>query len=532
MRSDAVTAISHREESSSTAALHLIEEVLAIVSTGAPLEETLTDALALIDARFGFPVGAAYVERSFTFEAATAWHAPGDPGFSSLRAAIAEASSPLHAALLAEVFETHAPVWLAETPVGSGLRLAAVARDAGLRGVLALPIITESAVACVLELYSLSAVEPDPATLRILELVAAELSPVLARERVAADIRERDDRFRALLDSSSDAVIFTNLDGRMIAANATAERLTQFAQRELLDMTWLEVIAPEHRESVDAWRARATGAAEREQHFESVALTRSGRRVPITISAGSVERDGVSVGTRVTIRDTSEDTRAQQALRESEDRFRGAFDAAAVGMALMATDGRWLQVNTSFCRFVGYEADELVGNSVVEIAHPDAVESDKHLVYKLFAGEIASFDTEGRYVHKDGHGVWALVSCSLVRSADGAPAYIVAQFLDITERKRAELIAASLPAHRPGAAPISPREREVLSLLAQGLTGGEVATRLSIGEETVQTHVRRAMKKLDARTRTQAVAVATRLGLLDGEIGFPSPAGAGGTMTK
>jgi DNA-binding CsgD family transcriptional regulator len=91
----------------------------------------------------------------------------------------------------------------------------------------------------------------------------------------------------------------------------------------------------------------------------------------------------------------------------------------------------------------------------------------------------------------------------------------VAQILDITERKTAELGRAAVRAGSGALPGLSPRERQVLGLLAEGHTSAETAAALGIGEETVQTHVRRAMTKLSARTRTQAVAIALRHGLLD-----------------
>jgi DNA-binding CsgD family transcriptional regulator len=132
-------------------------------------------------------------------------------------------------------------------------------------------------------------------------------------------------------------------------------------------------------------------------------------------------------------------------------------------------------------------------------------------VRRLVAGEISWFQTERRFRREDGRVVWGLVSVSLVRSADGAPTLFISQVQDITDRKHAELLDAG----RSRATPLSPREAEVLGLLARGLSGTQIGKQLAIGEETVQTHVRRAMKKLDAKTRTQAVASATRLGLLD-----------------
>ncbi|WP_435011339.1 PAS domain-containing protein [Tundrisphaera lichenicola] len=135
---------------------------------------------------------------------------------------------------------------------------------------------------------------------------------------------------------------------------------------------------------------------------------------------------------------------ANALLREGEERFRGAFDAAAIGVALVAPDGRWLQVNDSVCQIVGYSEADLLGRSFQEITHPDDLETDLDQVRRVLAGEIRSFQMEKRYFHRDGHVVWVLLSVSLVRDAEGSPLHFVSQIQDITERKRfeAELLAA------------------------------------------------------------------------------------------
>ena len=149
-----------------------------------------------------------------------------------------------------------------------------------------------------------------------------------------------------------------------------------------------------------------------------------------------------------------------------------------------------------------------------EVTHPDDLAGDVALGTRLLAGELSSYQMDKRFVRKDGTAVWAHLSVSLVRDDDGAPAYSVAQILDIDERKRREIEANKLRSRHPISGSLSPREREVLGLLAEGNTSAEVGILLGVAEETVQTHVRRSMAKLDARSRTQAVASAIRLGWL------------------
>jgi PAS domain S-box-containing protein len=125
-------------------------------------------------------------------------------------------------------------------------------------------------------------------------------------------------------------------------------------------------------------------------------------------------------------------------LRESEERFRGAFEFAAIGMALVAPDGRWLRVNRSLCRIVGYSAEELLASNFQSITHPEDLNTDIGYLREMLDESLSHYEMEKRYLHKDGHVVWGLLSVSLVRDEVGGPKYFVSQVQDITERKRLE----------------------------------------------------------------------------------------------
>jgi diguanylate cyclase (GGDEF)-like protein/PAS domain S-box-containing protein len=128
----------------------------------------------------------------------------------------------------------------------------------------------------------------------------------------------------------------------------------------------------------------------------------------------------------------------EAALRENTARFRGAFDYAAIGMALVAPDGRWLEVNQALCDLVGYSAAELCATSFQAITHPEDLEKDLANVQQMLEGAAASYQMEKRYIHKRGQIIWALLCVSLVRDPAGQPLYFISQIQDITPRKHME----------------------------------------------------------------------------------------------
>lgn len=118
--------------------------------------------------------------------------------------------------------------------------------------------------------------------------------------------------------------------------------------------------------------------------------------------------------------------------------FQSAFEFAAIGMALVSPEGKWLRVNRSVCRITGYNETELLERTFQDITHPDDLESDLENVRKMLANEIDTYQMEKRYFHKNGSTVWVLLSVSLVRTKSGEPLFFISQIQDITRQKESE----------------------------------------------------------------------------------------------
>ena len=117
--------------------------------------------------------------------------------------------------------------------------------------------------------------------------------------------------------------------------------------------------------------------------------------------------------------------RADEALRETEAVNRATFEQAAVGIAHVGTDGRWLRINDKLCTILGYPREELLRMTFQDITHPDDLEADLGLVRQVMSGEIRTYSMEKRYVRKDGSLVWCDLTVSLTRTAAGEPLYFI-----------------------------------------------------------------------------------------------------------
>ncbi|MFL6207981.1 MAG: putative bifunctional diguanylate cyclase/phosphodiesterase [Pyrinomonadaceae bacterium] len=125
-------------------------------------------------------------------------------------------------------------------------------------------------------------------------------------------------------------------------------------------------------------------------------------------------------------------------VNESEARFRSAFDYAAIGMALVSAQGRWLQVNHSLCRLLEYTERELQATDLLTVIHHDEVGAVFENIKRLLKGQHPVFQMELRLRHKFGREVWVLASVSLASHSHSQAAHLIFQVQDITDRKLAE----------------------------------------------------------------------------------------------
>ncbi|EDG6972695.1 MASE1 domain-containing protein [Salmonella enterica] len=125
-------------------------------------------------------------------------------------------------------------------------------------------------------------------------------------------------------------------------------------------------------------------------------------------------------------------------ITESESRFRNAMEYSAIGMALVGTEGQWLQVNKSLSHFLGYSQDELRTMTFQQLTWPEDLNNDLEQLNMLVRGDINSYSMEKRYYTRNGDVVWALLAVSLVRHKDNQPLYFIAQIEDINDLKQSE----------------------------------------------------------------------------------------------
>lgn len=134
----------------------------------------------------------------------------------------------------------------------------------------------------------------------------------------------------------------------------------------------------------------------------------------------------------------------EKQLLLSEATFRGNFENAAIGMAVIAKDGSWIEVNEKVCEITGYTKEELSQLSFQDITHPDDLSLDLDLVQELLDGKRRHYQLEKRYIRKNGEIAYVLLGASVIRDDQGNFVHFVSQIVDISKRKKAEFKSKEL----------------------------------------------------------------------------------------
>ena len=270
------------------------------------------------------------------------------------------------------------------------------------------------------------------------------------RKRALEDLRASEARFKAVFDNAAVGIAMMTLDRRIVQINPTVTRITGYSPEEMYSVNPTDLVDAEDR-LIDRELFLELVAGQREQYLiEKRYRRRDGSlfwgRINFALVRDEQGQPHYIVGM---IEDITEERAARQTLAESEARFRAMFENSAVGMGMMSLDRLVIAANPAICAMLGYERDELIGQSPALITHPDDFASSTEQFRQLLSGEISHYIVERRYVRKGGEVFWAQVSMSLVRGPDGKPLYLVGLISDIDAQKRAaERLASQEAEHR------------------------------------------------------------------------------------
>ncbi|MBH1593446.1 PAS domain S-box protein [Stenotrophomonas maltophilia] len=283
--------------------------------------------------------------------------------------------------------------------------------------------------------------------------MAGAHADVTELQQARQDAAESRQRLQSVVDASDDvAVIATDTDGTITLFNTGAQRLLGYSAAEVVGLrrldafhepdelkAWLQPQADPQGHLPDVFEALSAHAEGQTYSRRWTLLRKDGRQRQVRLSISRMDgADGARIGYVGMAIDITEILQARAEARMAAEKFAGAFTSAALGMALVSLEGRWLDVNDALCRILGYAREELLQVDFQRLTHPDDLQADLALVQDLLAGRCSHYHLEKRFLDRNGRVIWTRLSVSLVRNERGEPVHFVSQIQDISAQRSSE----------------------------------------------------------------------------------------------
>ncbi|HYG32196.1 MAG TPA: diguanylate cyclase [Methylophilaceae bacterium] len=254
------------------------------------------------------------------------------------------------------------------------------------------------------------------------------------------------DLYKTIMEASPVAMLVVEGDGSIILCNKAAEQTFGYSSNELAGRN-LNTIVP-YRNPIESLVDKFASG----QPAEKI----------ISHNIGGIRKDGAQIEARVslspipfehrqavfvTIVDQTLLNSTKQGLKEGESRFRAVFKYSPIGMAILATDGKWLKANNALCEMLGYSEEELMSRTMLDTTHPEDMHNSLNMLHQSVSGELDQFHIDARYFHKNGNTVWISSSISKIVDAGGQPMHLIAQMENITDAKSNQELIQHLEYH-------------------------------------------------------------------------------------
>ena len=290
---------------------------------------------------------------------------------------------------------------------------------------------------------------------------------ITERKKTEALLQESQKRYRLVADFTYDWEYWLDPSGNFQYVSPSCERVSGYPPSFFLNdpQALLHIVYPEDREKFLSHirTSNRTDGKPCELEFRIIRKDGSLRWINHVCTSVCTD-DGAFVGRRGSNRDVTEQRLAQEAVRETEARFRTAFENAAVGMALVDSDGVYLEANAAMAAMIGYETSELMGRKVADFTHPEDLERRSRFIQDLIEGKFVSGEHERRFIHRDGSIVYTLLWATVQRNEKGRFQYFISLIQNITNRVLAQQEKERLEAQLQHA-----QKMESLGTLAGGI---------------------------------------------------------------
>jgi len=253
-----------------------------------------------------------------------------------------------------------------------------------------------------------------------------------------AAVRASEKDWREVFEHNPTMYFVLDSTGVVRSVNSFGAEQLGYTVDELVGQSVLGVFPEADRPGIQSNIAACLETLGRSQSWEGRKVRKDGTMLWVRENAKAVRRSRDDLIVLIACEDITERKQAEADLRASEERWRTVFETAAVGIAIVQGDLRFMAANPALQRMVGYTEDELKGMTVRDLTHQEDHAETQSLLDSIVAGPSRSYRVEKRYVRKDGVTIWVDLNTSLIPATDRTPGFFAGMVVDVTDRKRAE----------------------------------------------------------------------------------------------
>jgi diguanylate cyclase (GGDEF)-like protein/PAS domain S-box-containing protein len=319
--------------------------------------------------------------------------------------------------------------------------------EKGIGSVAAVPLLVADQPVGGMVLRSRQAAFFGDDKLELASLLAAQVAPALQAAQLHAELLGSEQRFRSLFETIACGVLVQGPQGEVLDANRAAEEILGVDLAEMRGHT-----------SAELWDVEEEGYGKQRPALIALATRRPVRNYTFRIrrrdgdlrwlqadSIPVIDQEGEPTQVVSSIIDVTERNRAEDALRESEERFRAVYDQAGIGIARISVEGKLEGANPALCQMLGYTAEELIGRDFQDLVHADDFRGESWP--DIVSGHKRSVQAEVRCIRKDKATMWGNTTLTGVRGRDGKITFLIGMIEDVTERRAQEAAIAHQAMH-------------------------------------------------------------------------------------
>lgn len=260
---------------------------------------------------------------------------------------------------------------------------------------------------------------------------------ITERKHAEDAIRESEERYRRLFENANDMIYVHDLEGRYISVNSVVERVLGYRCDEVLQLNMTDIAAPEHLAVMKSNLAKKLNGEASQTIYEVDCIRKDGSRATLEVNSSVIVRDGTPVAVQGIARDITERKRAEEAIRQSEERYRDLFENANDLIYTHDLEGNFTSLNRAGEIITGYTRDEALQKNIAEVVAPEFLDLARTMTARK-VGDDRPTTYELDIIAKNGERVSLELSTRLITASDGRPVGVQGLGRDITARRRAE----------------------------------------------------------------------------------------------